>query len=213
MAPPRLGPRLIALAPGELRLDPGRPPGRRERALALVPWATVELLRHGGDLPMSPDVRYEAGALHVVDGAACVATAVEAGWPGPIECVIAGGDALPEALERRTYPLPRGPAAPAPREAVQVLCFAGPVPAPRRQDLERRLRALADDLRRRGGVRFSDVIDARWPAPAVLVWRAPYVDNPDDPAGLPELHRLLAEQAREAPALVAWNGRRLLGAA
>jgi hypothetical protein len=176
--------------------------------MALHPRATVELLRHGGELPMSPEIRYEAGAFHVIDGAACVAAAAQAGRPGPIECVIANADALPEALERRTYPVPRGRDARA-RDAVQVVCFAGPVPVPRRQEIERRLRALADDLRSRDGVRFSDVIDARWPAADVLVWRAPYVDNPEDRAGLAELHHLLSELAREQPPLIAWNGRQL----
>jgi hypothetical protein len=94
---------------------------------------------------------------------------------------------------------------------VQVLCFDGAVPAAGRRVVEDRLRDLAARSRAEGVVRFSDIVDLRWPEPEVLVWRTPYLDNPDDPAGLRALHELLTELAAGAPRLVAWNGRALWG--
>jgi hypothetical protein len=198
--------RVIALQADELRFDPNQI-GPRERQMRLVPSATTALLRYGGELPMAPDVRYEAGSFRVLDGVTCVAAALHAGRPDSIECVVVNPDEIPAEYAARTS-LPRQPG-PTVREVVEVLCFEGPVPEGRRQAIENRLQEVGMRLRAAGCVRFSDVTDPRWPEPAVLVWRTPYVDNPDDLAGLRELHELLSTLAAESPPLIAWNGRAL----
>lgn len=211
MGAPRQAVRLIDLHIHELGVDEKAEPGRRERAMAIVPWAMTEYLRHGGDFPMWPDVRYEAGAFRVVDGAGCVAAAARAGRVEPVRChVIPGSAELPAALARRTYTLDEiadVTAAPVLERATEVLCFAEAVSGEHRRLVEQRLGELAAQLRVQRVERFSAVEGPRWPGPRVFVWTAPYVSNPDDPSGLREVRELVDELAQRIPMMVAWNGR------